>query len=43
MMWEDKTFDAAGELLDQLVQYKISPQQDQWLDIWSRAKAQADV
>jgi hypothetical protein len=43
MMWEDKGFDAAGDLLDQLVQYKISPQQDQWLDIWSRAKAQADV
>jgi spermidine/putrescine-binding protein len=43
MMWEDKAFDAAGDLLDQLVQYKISPQQDQWLDIWSRAKAQADV
>lgn len=43
MMWKDKGFEGADDLLSQLVQYKISPQQDQWLDIWSRAKAQADV
>lgn len=43
MMWEDKGFEASDELIDQLVQYKISPQQDTWLDMWSRAKAKADI
>lgn len=43
MMWEDKGFEAADELLDELYQYLISPQQDQWLDIWERAKANSDL
>ena len=43
MMYEDNGFDSSGELLDSLVQYKISPQQEQWLDMWSRAKATAGI
>jgi spermidine/putrescine-binding protein len=43
MMWEDKGFEAADTLLSDLHQYLISPQQDQWLDIWERAKAKADI
>lgn len=43
MMWEDYGFEGSDDLLDSLVQYKISPQQDQWLDIWSRAKATAGM
>lgn len=43
MMYKDKGFEAADQLLEDLVQYKISPQQDQWLDMWSRAKANSDI
>lgn len=43
MMWEDRDFESSGELLDSLHQYLISPQQDTWLDIWSRAKGKADI
>ncbi len=43
MMFEDKGFEAADSLLSDLHQYLISPQQDQWLDIWERAKAKADI
>lgn len=43
MMYKDKGFEAADELLSNLVQYKISPQQDTWLDMWSRAKANSSL
>jgi hypothetical protein len=43
MMYKDQGFEATDELLSNLVQYKISPQQDQWLDIWSAAKAASDL
>jgi spermidine/putrescine transport system substrate-binding protein len=43
MMYKDKGFEAADKLLSDLVQYKISPQQDKWLDMWSRAKANSNL
>jgi spermidine/putrescine-binding protein len=43
MMYQDRGFEATDELLEDLVQYKISPQQDQWLDMWSAAKAESDI
>jgi spermidine/putrescine-binding protein len=43
MMYNDQGFEAADELLENLYQYVISPQQDQWLDMWERAKANADI
>ena len=43
MMYKEQGFEATDELLSNLVQYKISPQQDQWLDIWSAAKAASDL
>ncbi|MFC4248761.1 PotD/PotF family extracellular solute-binding protein [Natribaculum luteum] len=43
MMYEDKGFEATDTLLQNLVQYKISPQQDKWLDIWSSAKASSGI
>ncbi|MBP2252402.1 spermidine/putrescine-binding protein [Halarchaeum solikamskense] len=43
MMYKDQGFEAAEHLLEDLVQYKISPQQDEWLDMWSRAKANSSL
>lgn len=39
LMFQDKTFDALPQILDQCFTNQISPQQDKWLDIWSRAKS----
>jgi spermidine/putrescine-binding protein len=43
MMLEEEGFEASDRLLSELHQYLISPQQDTWLDVWSRAKAKADI
>ena len=43
MMYKDKGFEAADEILSGLDQYLISPQQEQWTEIWERAKARSDL
>lgn len=43
MMYKDKGFEASEQLLTDLVQYKISPQQETWLDLWESAKSKADI
>ena len=43
MMYKNKGFEASDQLLNDLVQYKISPQQDTWLDLWESAKSKADI
>lgn len=43
MMYKGKGFEATDEVLQNLVQYKISPQQDSWLDIWSSAKSTSNI
>ncbi|MFO7925998.1 hypothetical protein [Natronomonas sp.] len=43
LLYKDQGFEAMDEILNNMYQYLISPQQDEWLDMWERAKAQADI